>query len=676
VRRLNRPGIFPALLLLSPLLFGAGGCEIEKPEMPTFTTTLNIPLGEERIDLAEVIEDQEFLVVGDDSTLTFSVEGDPDTLGLDFEFEAEIEATDIDAKIGPFEVGVVDPTSFDFTVGELYPGALFGVPVVVPPFDFDLESDPEPLAGLTSATVESGGLLVTLTNNLPVPVAGASPPALVIITLQDGTTGAPIASVTFAEKIPAGGTDSRTADLAGAVLSGSVTVAITGGSPGSTGTVIIQPDNHIQVTAELVDLTMTEAEAEIDPQSFETEYCAALPDTIELVEAEILGGTLAYSLTNDLPIPCEAQLVWPEILDQDEQPLVSTVPVAEFSTAQGTVELAGRTIKSPDEQPLSELNIQVLVTSPGSGGQSVVVSATDGLQASVDSTALELGAVTGSFPPQRFPIDPVDEEIDLPEELDGISLQAASLVLTVGNGTGMPANLDMTLTGTAAGGGETTLAVAGEIAPAIGRAFQETHIVLDETNSEILAFLNAMPTSLTLAGDVLVGGEDVVGTVAPGDQAVVSWRIESPLEVIIEEAQIDGDPDCLDLDQDTRDLINDHAAGARVSTEIVNSLPFAVEIRIYAGQDTTTITDQPPLVELHDVAPGEIDPILHTVVAPTVSRPQIVLSQEDARIFGLPDVYTAIEVILPSTNGEPVRVRSTDYLTVTGIVSLEISVHD
>ena len=93
--------------LLATGLFSAG-CDIQKPELPTFTTTLTVPLGEERLDVADLIEDEDYLLVGPDSSLAFAVDGAADTLGLDFDLAVDVPPAAAGAAIGVFGIDVSD----------------------------------------------------------------------------------------------------------------------------------------------------------------------------------------------------------------------------------------------------------------------------------------------------------------------------------------------------------------------------------------------------------------------------------------------------------------------------------------------------------------------------------------------------------------------------------------
>jgi len=102
-----------------------------------------------------------------------------------------------------------------------------------------------------------------------------------------------------------------------------------------------------------------------------------------------------------------------------------------------------------------------------------------------------------------------------------------------------------------------------------------------------------------------------------------------------------------------------------------------VEIRIVAAQDTNLLDTNPLLViGPVTVAAGLTDPTTHIVSQAVTSTPTITLTEAEARILGLPGLYTRVEAVLPSTNGQPVKVMSTDYLNFQGVVELEVLIDD
>ena len=209
-----------------------------------------------------------------------------------------------------------------------------------------------------------------------------------------------------------------------------------------------------------------------------------------------------------------------------------------------------------------------------------------------------------------------------------------------------------------------------------GRA-TTTSIVLDETNSTILDFLNHMPTEITLSGWVDLGGDGVVGTVRRDDRAVLDWEILSPVEVIIESSQIYGDAKALDLGDSTRELIEDHIGGAAVQLEVLNHLPVGVVARLLLGADPAALKTDPLLV-IGPVAidAGTVGPGGGAVIEPRVCRPQLALTPAQTRLLATAGMHSLLEVTLPSTEDDPVRVLTTDYLTVQGLIQLEVEVND
>jgi hypothetical protein len=676
--RLN-PTLASAGAALAAWVLVGTGCDIQKPVLPTFTTTLTVPIGQERLEMAQLVQDEDFLGVDLDSCLVFAVEGPADTLELDFALEASFAADSLRSDIGEFTLEVSEDVRCDFRLDELYPeaGQLDGQNLSVPPFAFDLQSEPITLADIQSATLSEGELLVTVTNGLPLAISDALPPARISVTLLNSTTQESITTVVFPESIAPGSQVTATADLAGCSVPGTLAVALTGGSPGSSTPVLIEAASLLQITVQWRDLSASQAVAVIGAQQWSAEFSASLPDSIQVVEAEILSGTLRADLASDLAVPCQAQVTFQDVLDRDLQPLQVVVHLPVGAQTRQQIDFAGCTILSTDRLPLRQLSIGVHMTTPGSDREVVTVRSRDGLHAEVEQTVLHFGTITGIVPQQSLALDPVSEQVDLPDELSGIELTEACLSLQVANGTGMPARLDLTMVGTSAAGETASLDLVADILPAHERGLQETTIMLDQDNSSIVPFLNNLPTSIQLQGQIQVGGEEVLGTVHPTDMAVISWRIEAPLAVIITDAVVSGDPQSLQLDADTRELISEHAQEARVLTAVTNHLPFAVEVRLLVGQDGASLQSDPllavgPLL----IGSGQIDPVTGLVTAASVSEPSIQLTSEQTAVFSLPDLLTLVEVALPSSNGQTVRVRASDYLMVCGAVSLEVLLTD
>ena len=97
------------------------GCGIEAPEAPTFETTVTIPISEQRITIAEVIEDIDDIEVGEDD-IRLTLSGDIDAVSLDDELTVSVSGTSISSEVGPITLQDDLEADVAFTFGELAPG--------------------------------------------------------------------------------------------------------------------------------------------------------------------------------------------------------------------------------------------------------------------------------------------------------------------------------------------------------------------------------------------------------------------------------------------------------------------------------------------------------------------------------------------------------------------------
>jgi len=644
-------GLLPWLLILPLTGLLMAGCEIAEPALPSFTTRLTVPLGLERLEIQDIVDDEDYLVALADGSLGFWISGDPDTVSLDLDLGADIDAQQIDGELGTFSLDLDAGTDFDFTLVELFPAAaaLDGQTWPVPAFGFDTQSGAEDLADIESASLSAGTLTVTVANGLPVPISAMSGPDRLVLDLLDPGSGEVLVSVEFDELAP-GAEAQRTADLAGLELPGQLAVRLAGGSPGSDlEPVLVDAQAAVAVAATFSDLEVTAAVAVVPAQSFDTSFST----------------------------PCQTTVTWPAVFDLDDQPLQLVIDLAGGSEEARLVDFAGHVVRAPLGETLAELSALVMVTSPGSGDQPVALAMDQGVQAEIGGGRIEFHSVTGNVPAMSYDLAPTQEEIDLPDELEGLSLCRARMTIELTSTAGLPAMVNFDLVGVDQHGASRSMQVQEEIEAAEQGRATTTSIVLDETNSSLVDFLNHMPTEITLSGWVDLGGDGVVGTVRRDDQAVLDWEILSPVEVIIESSQIHGDPKVLDLGDSTRELIEDHFGGAAVQLEVLNHLPVGVVARLLLGVDPAALTTDPLLV-IGPVAidAGTVGPGGGAVIEPRVCRPELTLTPEQTRLLATAGMHSLLEVTLPSTEDDPVRVLTTDYLTVQGLIQLEVEVND
>jgi len=360
------------------------GCDVNSPEMPSFDTTFVLPLGSERLEIIDAVDDEDYLVINGDGSLGFLIEGEADSLSFGVDLSTNIPTQDFSQGLGDFNLTDPAPLAYDFELADMWAPAngVVGLLTIVPAFPLNTVSSGQALPNLQDATLTSGLLSVTLSNGLPVPIGANSGVNQVILRLENAANGDLIVEIPF-PLIAAGSAQNRLANLAGSVLPSSIAVRLSGGSTGSAGQLVtINGTDAVGINASFSSLVVSSATAVVGNQSFTTSFDSALPAGYEVTRAVIKSGAMTLNLYNNMPIACTAQITWPQVRTIDGTPLSRTMPL---STGQALVEDLDFTgyIVQASGTPLTDLTAQVVITSPGSFGQAVTMSASDGLDASL-----------------------------------------------------------------------------------------------------------------------------------------------------------------------------------------------------------------------------------------------------------------------------------------------------
>lgn len=660
--------------------FIVSGCTIETPEMPTFSTNLTVPIGSESVTVWDLIDENEDLIsVGDNSVLGFSVDGDTTSIELEFDYGTEIEETELQTEVGVISIEGTPPIDYGFQADDLSEMLELLPPEVedIPAFTFDVDGEPSDVEGISSATIQTGEISLTLTNDLPVPISGIEYPELIVATLLNGETMSTFATFTFDAEILPGESATKVVDLSDASLPGTMAVMLTGGSNGGHAPGGISPEHSLDVVLQLSSLVVTDATAEIGAQEMETSGSMALPDSLGLISAEIGQGELAINFDNGLGIPCNIEVAFEELFLESGYPLVITLDLPAFQSGSSQTSLENAVIESLDGQAITELNYSVTVETPGSSGEIVSISSTDFVSLSIAPSRLTLEAVTGILPMETWELEPVSEELDLPDDFDGFHLAGTSLFINIDNGTGVSGEIEFSITGHHADGRQTIVSHQGDIIASTDGFDGHTLIILDENNSNINELISDLPDQIEFSGNISVGGNGEIGTVRNGDKASVSWSISAPLSFSLDPSTTDTDPELLDLDEETSDRLRENLVQGELLALIDNSFPFGVELNVLLGTDTTTIHESPEaVIGPISVAPGIIDPQTGWVTDPVTSSNTILIDQTIIDLITSEGACSALLVTMPGTNGEVVSVRANDGITFSGVISAEILIND
>ena len=144
------------------------------------------------------------------------------------------------------------------------------------------------------------------------------------------------------------------------------------------------------------------------------------------------------------------------------------------------------------------------------------------------------------------------------------------------------------------------------------------------------------------------------------------------------------EPDAQDItfkDSEIRNKILYNFVGARVITDLENSIPLGVGVRLYVGRTPETVYTN-PIITVPNVGSDPFQAVAAPVDADGYSsgtetvRREITLTAEDVVKFILEDddtgsLYSGVRVTIPST-GEEVEVLGTDFINIIAGLEVEL----
>ncbi|MDP6417858.1 MAG: hypothetical protein QF492_01310 [Candidatus Krumholzibacteria bacterium] len=671
---MNVRRLYFSLLLLTVFL---GACEIAEPALPHFTTPITIPFASQEVLLEDLLDEEGLIEADENSGLWISFEGESLRVELEQNLSVDLPETRAGLELGTFDVSAGEALAYDYTLLELYPEseALPPGEVEVPAFEFELTPDRKDVAGVESAHLIGGELRALIINGLQVPISGASEPELLRCELRDPQSGLLLTTIYFESEIAAGASASSSVDLAGLTLPDSLDLRILGGSPGASAVQDVDVSSSIDLEVELADLIVDEALAEVEPQDFSETRGITLGDSLRVLEAEIEQGELEIEVRNGLSIPCTATLLFEELYDAGGLPLRRVIPLEAGDETVEVLDLAGTSILAPGAELLDSLTYHIEMSSPGSGGEVVYLAASDSAEAVIAASSLDLASVTGTFPEESFDIDPVEEELSIPSELESFQLREMSLVIEVWNELGIHGELELRIESTRADGSSSHLEHFAPILASRGSEAEKTVITLDENNSNIIEVLNGTPDSIELSGRVRVGGDDEIGTAAPGQGASIFWSLEAPLLARVEAGEIELDPMTLDLEEDTRRLIEESMESVSLLAEVENHLPLDLDLYFLTSSDSSSVYESPEsVIGPFSITAAPRDPESGFVSEALQSQEELILAQDDILDLVGEGRFIALRLELPGSGGESVAFRADDYLEIRGLLSAEVSI--
>jgi len=306
----------------------------------------------------------------------------------------------------------------------------------------------------------------------------------------------------------------------------------------------------------------------------------------------------------------------------------------------------------------------------------VLVKSSDIINVNFNVDEIHFYQLTGKFGQKEFDIEQDEIEFDIPVDLDSLFFETARLELLINNGINFPANIDLMIEGENESGTKTQMyinqAIQAASAPGVPTP---SVIVLDNQNSNIKGFISIVPNLLRVSGKIVIGDQNIVGTVSKNDFVNGSVKITAPFALRLTSQSIETETIELKIDDEVKDKVIDNLAAGTLFMEITNHLPVGASIEIVFSQDKTNLY-QDSILEIAairaDAASVDASGLVQSA---NTAESTIGLSEEQMRTFLLSPLHAGIRISLNGTNGQFVTLRGSDYIQIKSYSRINVTVN-
>ncbi|MBN2071472.1 MAG: hypothetical protein JW814_08450 [Candidatus Krumholzibacteriota bacterium] len=651
----SRAAISPVILALATFL----SCGIETPQAPSWDIDINIPVVSHRYDMLEIIDRMAEDIISYDSTglISLNVEEELDTVIIDAGLSVAGLTTTFSETLGIIDVATPEPLTETVPLGDhIFTGG------DVPPDTIEVEKVFTEIPEIESATISTGEMVVTVTNEFGIPLAS------VILSIIDIDRSEMIGTVDFSGGLDPGESGVLAIDLSGKTISNALSFSAVATTPG--GYIENIDGKYMTVEAAFPDgLAVSEARAVIEPQTRHYERTISLSDSGDntITAATVKSGSLEITLTNETCLGAVMEIEIPGIIEGGIAELLS-IDLPPGGTGRITSDLAGKTVTPVPGTTEPSIFISVTAELSGSGAEAVDVSSSDRFDVDIEVSELFFSDMSGTIEPVRFEIDPFIADIDVPDGFETFDLTAATLTLEILSAAGLPVEIDLAL---ATERGD-SMRITGSVSPG---SFDDPVLTIIET-SDLDRLLCPIPSSISVSGSVTAGDGITRETVTENAYICGKVIISSPMEVVIGETEFEADINEAELDAEEFSDNIDRMNRATLYSRIINHMPIELSMTLYVGTDSLSLYSAPHLLlGPFFVRAGTVVPDGLVSIA-AESNVTMELSHDDLEIFKNERLYFGQIISFPGTEGVPVRMISTDFIDIESYITVNVRVGD
>jgi hypothetical protein len=671
----HRAVLLLAGVLLTSACLALVGCfeKLLAPVAPVWDVQLNVPLVNRTYTVSQLVEKDSTLLHSDPSGLVvYSNSQQFSPISVRNDLKVDPASDTYESRIGMFKIKSPPSKVARLSAGDLNPalGNSQGQLVAIPPFSFSFVGQALPtVREVERGTISSGQVVMTLVNNMPFPIENIS------LTVQSQLGR--VLEYTHAAPIQSRDSVKQTYSLAGMTIGNLLSFDFSGHVPGG-GSAVIDTSSAVLVRLDFPTVIQaSSAVAELPANTISTSRGFSLDDSTRIDYAKIGTGSMTVTLNNALGLSGEVSFVIPELQEPGGGAFTEVIPIR---TSQQTIRvvypLAGYSVQSPN----GRLSYNVTTQTDDTGDNMVTMDSSMKVFGSVTTSAIYFDKFQGTFKPTNISMN-VSRSVDL-GEMNRIftgtaKFSQARVVLTVTNPTQFAVDLNATVTGRSTLTGQSAnLSIPQDQRRVL---YPQTTIVLDQTNSNIVSFLNSfsgkLPDEFTIVGDALLNPDYVSGSVSGNDSVGIAFSIELPLTVGILNG-IARDTTNIDISSETRKDI-DRASYGKVTFEVANGLPSSIELTLdMLDSQRKKLLTLPKAVQAPVAVSAAPVDALGRVVVPAASTTYLELMSDDIdKIQQTQYVVYSLSIETSSGGTVPVQFLTTDSVHVRAYSTLNYRVN-
>jgi hypothetical protein len=640
------------------------GCALEEPQAPTWETTWDMPLTNKTYDIEELVDemDSEDIVFDSLGNPSFSITQDVDTVSVEDNltadavnqtYEDSLDVVDIDSP-------TMDPETFNMTS--------LGIPNVAGSVPADTSfNETRALTTIDNfdwAVIHEGTMRIEIANDM-----GIDLDTLVVTLYNSSDLGTPLSSAVFENGVADDETLSRDLELDGETIENQLTIITTGVALAQG---ISAPSNDMVVTTTFPGgLTVSSALAEIPGFTKNLDQVIDMEDSSIIYTSLIDQGSMSIQIVNGSALPMDLDLTFPNF-EFNSTTLTISESVSGNSVVTRNVNLNGYNLIPDGTSAPQTISVNVTANIEDSAPLKYQVNATDSLKVIADVSDITFESITGQIEPTTVDIDPMREDVDVPDGFEDATLTHAQLRVNLFNNSTSDVFVDMVLENE---NGTKSVAIqdtARGKSSLIAEA-RETEILVSSLS--LSTFLDPTPAEIVITGSAIMNPAQADSvTIHKDDFFYGNVEIYSPLAFALSDtSEIDLDvTDAEGAGDDSPDFEETFNYG-NIRAELTSHLPVGMKVSLYMGlyEDDRIFTDPNSLVIGPFVLQSATTDVNGYAIEEISSVFNDSLTSEEISIFENEEFFIAPKVQLLPTTGA--YITGSDYFRISATARLSVN---